>query len=295
MIVSLNGRLVPEKNAHISIHDRGFLLGDGLYETLRVYGGKPFLLEDHLRRLQTGLAFVGIAAPINRIRDAVLAVIRANKWQGGAVRITVTRGVGGPGLDPRTAKRPTILVTGRPFAGYPVRFSRKGMTAAVVSVRRNDPAALPPALKSISCLNNVLAKREALAMKADEAIFLTAEGSVAEGASTNVFTVKDGRLFTPALDGHQLAGVTRAFINRLARAEGIPVIEAKMSTNELFSADEMFFTNALMEIMPVSALLAKGRARRVWKIPGPITAALSICYTAARFRHMAATADKSAN
>ncbi len=282
MIVCLNGKLLPENKAHISIDDRGFLLGDGLYETLRVYGGRPFLLDEHLRRLKSGLTFVGINVSVPKIRAGILNVVRANKCKNAAVRVTVSRGVGAPGLDPSNAKQPTILITARPFTGYPKASRERGVTAAVVSVRRNDPEAVPPSLKSISLLNNVLAKREANKLKADEAIFLTAEGHVAEGATSNVFAIKEGRLFTPALDGHQLAGVTRAFVCRLGRREGLSVIETKMTVNDLFSSDELFLTNALMEVLPVTKLVQRGRSNRTWKKVGPVTAKLMICYTPGR-------------
>lgn len=277
MIVHLNGKLLPEGRAHISINDRGFLLGDGVYETLRVYRGRPFLLDDHLKRLSASLRVISLKPPasITAIGAAVRKTIQANRHDDAAVRITLTRGPGLQGLDPRPCKSPTLLITSRPYAGPDAKLARRGMTAAVVSVRRNSPRAVPPWIKATSCLNNVLAKIEANRKNADEGIFLTEEGTVAEGTASNIFLVKKDRVFTPSLDGTQLPGVARAFVCRLARKEGIRVVETKIGVRDLETADELFFTNSLIEVMPVTRLQsARPRALAI----GPITRRLKDCY-----------------
>lgn len=214
------------------------------------------------------------------VGQAVLKVVKTNRLAEAAVRITLTRGAGLPGLDPKNCKSPTLLITCRPFSGYPSNFTRKGMTAVVVGVRRNSPESLPPSVKSISCLNNVLAKIESQRSKADEAIMLSEDGLVAEGSVTNVFIVKEGAIYTPALDGRQLAGVTRNHVCQVARANGFRVVETKVSVHDLLSADEVFLTNSLMEVMPVAKVLV-GKTVKL-KPNWPITRQLMICYTPPR-------------
>ena len=171
-----------------------------------------------------------------------------------------------------------MLITARPFAGQAsVRaLVEKGLTLALVSVQRNTPRSTPPGIKSISCLNTVLAKMESLALGADEALLLTERGDVAEGSVSNVFIVKNGVLKTPRLDGNQLPGVTRAMVCALARRLKIPVQETTLKPAALFSADEVFLTNALMNVMRVKTLLWKDGARHRRNYgPSPVAAFLA--------------------
>ena len=280
MKVFLNGRTLPEERARISIHDRGFLCGDGVYETLRVYDGKPFLLHQHLDRLLTSLAKIKLRLPwsMKKIGEATVNVIRINRHREAAVRITVSRGPGPQGFDPRACKNPTILITSRPFSGYRSELYRTGMRVFVSSVRRNSPLALPPSIKSTSCINNILAKIEAVDRGMDEAVLLGDDGAVTEGTISNIFAVKRDRLLTPALNGGLLPGVTRAHVCRLARGEGLRVIETKLRPRDLLTADELFLTSSLMEIMPIGHF-----GRRKMKV-GPITRRLMICYTRPRLK-----------
>ena len=285
MMVFLNGRMIPESQAHISIHDHGFLYGDGVYETLRVRESVPLFLEEHMNRLKHSLKALSMASPLTSkaLSRAIHKLILVNRHKESALRLTITRGVGGHGFDPSLCKTPTILMTSRPFTGYPARFYKRGMIAALVSIQRNAPEALPPSVKSISCLNNILAKIESRKVKADEALMLSAGGSVAEGTVSNVFFVKQEQLFTPALDGHQLSGVTRACVCELARKEGFRVTETKVSVEDLMSADEVFLTSSLMEIMPVGKLVVDGKVHFVGTTMNwPITRRLMICYTSLR-------------
>jgi branched-chain amino acid aminotransferase len=158
----------------------------------------------------------------------------------------------------------------KPFDGYPAEFYRHGIRAAIVSIQRNSPESLPPSIKSISCLNGVLAKIESTRVKAQEGIMLDAQGHVSEGTVSNIFAVKNNTLLTPQLDGGLLAGVTRARVLRLARRAGYKTIEKKIVPRDLFNADEIFLTSTLMGVMPVRELLWKGK----------------VCF---RARHFAAT------
>jgi branched-chain amino acid aminotransferase len=236
-----------------------------VYDTLRVRGGRPLWLREHLRRL--GDALRRLHYP--RVRSAaqfgaiVRNVIRKNKLVDAAVRITVTRGPGGAGLDPRLCKHPTVLVTGRPFAGYPATLIERGIVLALVNVQRNTPRSTPPGVKNTSCLNMVLAKIESVQMGADEALLLDHKGNVAEGSVSNIFIVRNGALLTPRLHGHQLPGVTRALVIKAARSLKIAVREQTVHPAALFSADEIFVTNALMNVMPVRTLLWRKNSKPI--------------------------------
>jgi len=271
MQVFLNGKLVPEKKATVSIQDHGFLYGDGVYETIRVYGGRPFLLHEHLRRLNNSMRGIRLTPPLSLIDigHAVQKTILANRHKEAVIRLTVTRGPGAYGFDPALCDRPTLVITSTPFKPYPREYYRKGILVAVVSIQRNSPAALPPDVKSTSCLNGILAKMESLDLAAQEGLFLTEEGTLCEGTVSNVFLVKGDELLTPRLEGTLLPGVTREWVCMLARSSGIKVQETRISVSALIAADEIFLTNTTMEIMPVSRVVLNHTPRRKVFRTGP--------------------------
>jgi branched-chain amino acid aminotransferase len=289
MIVFLNGKIISDKKATVSIYDHGFLYGDGVYETIRVYGGRPFMLDEHLRRLNNSMKGIRLVPPVSlmEIGRAVVKTVRANRHKEAVVRITVTRGPGPYGFDPRPLKNPTLAITSQPFTPYPKTFTTRGITAAIVSVRRNSPLSLPPTVKSTSCLNNILAKMEANDLGADEAIFLSQENYVAEGTVSNVFMVRGKTVMTPRLEGFLLSGVTRNLTCRLAREAGFHVEEKRLSPADLAAADEIFLTNTTMEVMPVTRLIVHIHSdRRIFALgpaspkPGPITRRLMALFKA---------------
>jgi branched-chain amino acid aminotransferase len=257
MIVFLNGKWVPEKKATISISDHGFLYGDGVYETIRVYNGKPFLLSEHLRRLNNSMLGIRLSTPMSlmQIGFAIRKTIEMNKHKEAVVRLTITRGLGEYGFDPATCTKPTIVITSKPVAPYPATFYKKGILAAVVSVRRNAPEALSPSIKSTSCLNGILAKIESLDLAAQEGIMLGSDRCLTEGSVSNVFLVKQNHVMTPRLDDGLLAGVTRDWVCRLVKDAGYVLQEKKLGVSDLASADEIFLTSTIMEIMPVSRVV----------------------------------------
>lgn len=282
MDVFLNNRFVPFAQAAVSVHDHGFLYGDGVYETLRAYNGSVFLLNEHLKRLQHSVDGIQLKLPmpLKRIGRMIQRTVATNRHKEAVVRLTVTRGPGPYGFDPRACRTPTLAIVSLPFKPYPAWYYKKGITAALVSVRRNHPLSLPPHVKSISCLNGILAKIESIKRKAQEGLFLTLDGHVAEGTVSNVFAVRQGRLFTPALEGSLLAGVTRAHVCRLAGQAGYPVAEKRMPVSFLLSAEEIFLTNTTLEIVPVTRLLVsrslpqsllKRTGGWSWRAPGPVT------------------------
>jgi branched-chain amino acid aminotransferase len=266
----LNGRLVSEKQAKVSVLDRGFLYGDGVYETVRVYGGKIFRAENHWRRLDRSLKGLRMKAPWThaQLTRACEAVIRANRLQECLVRVTISRGVGEIGYDPRTCGKPTIAVLSSHIRKGLVDLWTNGVEAAIVSVRRNSLKSLSPAVKHTNCLNGILAKMESIDAGAFEGVFLNPEGHLAEGTISNIFIVKNGVAKTPSLDCGLLDGVTRAAILESAKAARIPVKETHIKPAEVYAADEVFLTSTTMEAMPV--VRVNGRKIGGGK-PGPVT------------------------
>jgi len=268
-LVHIDGRICPPAEAKISVFDRGFLYGDSVYETVSTMYGRLFALAEHLDRLERSAARIGLRAPpratIERaIGDTVQAAANAES----RVRVMLTRGVGKLDLDPASADDPQLIVVVMPFQPLPRALYQSGASAAVVSVVRNDPRAIDPAIKSGNYLNNVLALGEARRQGAHEALLCAADGSVAEGATSNVFLVKDGEVRTPGLDVGILEGITRAQVLALARANGIPAREARLRPEELRAADEAFITSATRGVLPITRIdgAAVGEGR-----PGPIT------------------------
>ena len=277
MLVYLNGHFLSPEQAQVSVFDHGFLYGDGIYETMRAYDGRIFLVDRHLDRLRRSGRAIGLRLPmtLDRIREALEESLRVNKLDDAYLRIQVSRGPGEIGLDPALCDAPTMVIATKAFKDYPSVQFEQGVSAAIVKTRRNHPLALPPAVKSTNFLNNILAKIESLKTKTAEGIMLNWEGYVAEGTISNVFIVKKDLLLTPHIKVGILEGVTRGLVLRLARKKRIKTREALLRPRDLYAADECFLTNTTMEIMPVTRIDRKriGSGR-----PGPITAALRQAY-----------------
>lgn len=253
MNIFLNKRLVPESDALVSVYDHGFLYGDGIYETMRVYDGVVFKLEKHLERLRRSASLTKLSVPeTGFITDAVFRTIEANKLSDAYVRVTVSRGKGPIGLDPDLCKEPTFVVIAEPFREYPGHLYSNGVKLIIAQTRRNLAGAINPRIKSLNFLNNIFAKMEAKERGAYEAIMLNAEGMIAEGTVCNVFFMKDNVLCTPAAEVGVLDGITRELVIELAKKSGLSVSEDRFYPEDLFSAGEVFFTNTTSEIMPVS-------------------------------------------
>ncbi len=287
MWVYLNGRFVDGKDAAISVFDHGFLYGDGVYETLRSYDGRFFMLQPHLARLQRSANLIGLELPIPLegwpplLREA----LARNELKEAHIRITLSRGEGGLGLDPALCRRPTVVIMAKPIARYPDRLFQEGVGLAIVTVRRNLVTALSPQIKSLNFLNNILAKQEADRAGAFDALMLNAEGLLTECTTSNVFFAREGRLYTPAVECGILDGITRDVVLTLAREQGIPAEEGRYPAERLASAEEAFLTNTSMEIMPVCAVDARplGAGR-----PGPLTLRLRSLFKASLARFLSA-------
>jgi branched-chain amino acid aminotransferase len=285
-VVNLDGNIVPPAQARVSAFDRGFLYGDSIYEVIRTYGGRPFELEAHLVRLRHSADRIGLepkwdgrrtAAEIERTLEASRGGDApdpaAAPWNVGEryLRVVMTRGAGEIGLDPALAVDPTALIIAQPLAGPPARAYSEGVAAAIVGLRRASPLAIDPSAKTGSHLPNVLALREARAAGAYEAFVLDEHGFVTEGSSSNVFAVRGGRVVTPPLAAGILEGVTRGVVLRLARSSDVDAEEMPLRGEDLESADEVFLTSTIREIVPVVRL---GATRVGSGRPGPVTSRL---------------------
>lgn len=270
MLIFINGSLVPDTEAKVSVFDRGFLYGDGVFETLRSYSGVIFRCDDHLDRLFDSANAISITLPLTKdyFKEALYKTLKGNNLSNAYLRLTVTRGEAEPGLDIGQSLKPTVTIISREFNGYPEDRYLKGIHAAIVHTRRMPPSALNPAIKSLNVLNNIMAKKEATGLGASEGIMLNTDGYVAEGTVSNIFIVKDGIIKTPSLDTGILNGVTRSVVISLAKETDIAILEQPIYPDELFNSDECFITNTSYEIMPVTTLNGRGLGNNQ---PGEIT------------------------
>jgi branched-chain amino acid aminotransferase len=276
--VHVDGHICLPEEAKVSVFDRGFLYGDSVYETIGTVRGRLFALSDHLDRLERSARGLSLRLPPRAtIEQAIHDTVAAAGNAESRVRVMVTRGSGKLDLDPASAGEPRLVVIVQPLAGPTRQMYDEGVAVAIVSVTRNLPGAIDPAIKSGNYLNNVLALGEARQRPGvHEAILLSAAGSVAEGASSNVFAVVGGTLRTPALSVGILAGVTRDKVMGLAREAGIAVAEVEfMSPDELRAAGEVFLTSAARGVLPVREVDGHPVGPGV---PGPVTRRLMGLY-----------------
>lgn len=255
MFVYMNGRFAKKDEVTISPFDHGFLYGLGVFETFRIYNGHPFLLDDHLERLNASLGVLNIEAEFTReetvkILDELLA---KNNLQNAYIRFNVSAGSGEIGLQTESYREPNIIIFAKPL---PPAGGMSEKKAFLLDLKRNTPEG-PERLKSHHYLNNVLAKREAGPAVDTEGIFLTSEGFLAEGVTSNIFWYRDGALFTPAVETGILNGITRRFVIALACNAGVEVREGFFKREEAENADEMFLTNSIQEIVPVTVFSGK--------------------------------------
>ena len=250
-IVYLNGSLLPRSQAKISPFDLGFLYGYGLFETMRAYTGHIFRLEKHLERLSQSAKLLGLPVIASDLKKACHNTMKANKLKDARIRLTVSIGEGEATPDVPKHPKPTVLVTAARYVPLSDEICRKGYRAVVSTIDRDSQSPLSH-LKSANYLNSILARREARAAGADEAILLNERGFLCEGSTSNIFLVSSGKLITPDVESGCLPGITRQVVIELARGLGTSISEREVKLEELLHADEAFLTNSIMELMPLA-------------------------------------------
>lgn len=270
MKIYLDGKFVDSADAKVSVFDHGLLYGDGVFEGIRLYNGNIFRLEEHLERLEYSAKAILLDLPLTRAQfsEATCETCRQNGLKDGYIRLVVTRGVGDLGLSPWLCAKATVFIIASKISLYPQEHYDNGLAIVTVPTRRISPAALPPTIKSLNYLNNILGKIEARQFGALEAIMLNDQGYVAECTADNVFIVLKGEILTPAASHGALKGVTRSTIFDIAAELKLPIREVNLTRYDLWVADECFLTGSGAEVIPTVKLdgrtIGDGR-------PGPIT------------------------
>ena len=250
--VFLNDGLTDLNKACVSIRDTGFLYGAGLFETMRSYNGTVFALDEHLHRLFSSIEALAINNTYSRsdIEDAIKAVLVANELTNARLRLTLTSGaITGEENLPQS----TLLVTASPITPYPKEYYEKGIKLILSPYRQNphDPTA---GHKTLSYFSRIFALNFAHTKGGVEAVWFTTSGFLAEGCISNIFLVKDSKIFTPTVQTPVLPGITRKMICRLAEENSIELVEKDLTIDDTLGADEVFITNSIMQVMPVNSL-----------------------------------------
>ncbi len=268
-LIYLNGEFVPAEQATVSVFDHGLLYGDGVFEGIRAYGGRVFRLEDHVRRLFDSAQALLLCVPMGQeeMCEAILETLRKNNLRDAYIRPIVTRGVGDLGLDPNKCSMATVIIIAVEWGAMYGDLYEVGLTAISVAVRRNSPDSLPPNIKSLNYLNNILAKIEANIKGGNEAIILDSRGLLSEGSGDNIFVIKEGKICTP-FTINNLKGITRDAVMELAKARGYDLQERDLGLFDLYTADEVFVTGTAAEVAPVTKV--DGRVVGTGK-PGKVT------------------------
>ncbi len=253
MKIFLNNQLVDSEEAKISVFDHGLLYGDGIFEGIRIYDGCIFKLEEHLVRLEQSAKALMLDIPMDQkaLTSAIADTCRANDLKDGYIRMIVTRGIGNLGLSIKNCKHPQLIIIADKIQLYPQEYYEKGLRIVTVPTRRNNPAALPPTIKSLNYLNNILAKIEAQNLGYEEAIMLNDQGFVSECTGDNIFIIKGGILYTPKISAGSLKGITREVVLNIAQKLNFKVSEADLTRYDTWVADEMFLTGTAAEIIPI--------------------------------------------
>ena len=254
MWVYLNDRIVQAERARVSVFDQGFLYGDGVFETVRVYDGRPVWLDRHLARLTCSCLQIRLPVPDKPWPVIFQKVIDKNRLDHALIRLTLSRGPRDPGGDGSAGANPTIVLSPRSLPHVTPSQRRKGVKLSLATIRRPSPRSGPAQAKTLNYLNNLLAKREAEERGAFEGLLLTTGGHVAECSMSNVFFVKDKTLYTPSLACGVLPGITRGVVLDVAPALGLQTREGRYRPEVLYEADECFLTGSGIGILPVQAI-----------------------------------------
>ncbi|RZN64564.1 MAG: branched-chain-amino-acid transaminase [Candidatus Methanoliparum thermophilum] len=270
-LVFIDGEYYEDNDAKISVLDHGFLYGDGVFEGIRAYNGKVFKLQEHIDRLYDSAKAIILDIPLKKeeMIENILDCIRKNNLSNAYIRVIVTRGKGDLGIDPSSCKRASIVIIAEEWDALFGNLYEKGLNAVTVSIRRNSYEAMPPGIKSLNYLNNILAKIESKIKGGDEAIILDVNGNIAEGSGENIFIIKNGIIYTPKTTTN-LKGITRETIIKIAEEKlGYTVKEEFFSLFELYTADEVFITGTAAEVAPIVSvdgrIIGDGRPGRITK------------------------------
>lgn len=277
MFVYVNGSFLDSKKAAISVWDRGLSLGDGLFETMRVYQGEPFLIKEHLKRLKKGCRELLINRPgeFPRLDSIGRELLRRNHIQEGSLRITLTRGIYKGGLEFSPDHQPTLIITGVPLKPHPLQSYKKGEAILISHLQKPRSSLRMDTVKSTNYLVPILARQKAFSKGYHEAVLLNEKGKLTECTTSNIFFVKNKILHTPALAAGLLNGITRQKIIQLAKNMGIPCKEGFYPESELKKAQEVFISSSLREILPVNRV---DKTKIGNGIVGPYTSRLIIAY-----------------
>lgn len=273
----MNGHMVAESDARVSVFDHGLLYGDGVFEGIRFYAKRAFRLEGHLERLERSAAAIRLALPYPRVAliGAVESVIAHTALDNGYLRLVITRGPGDLGLDPRSCRSPTAFVAAAPLRLF-AEDAAAGIAVIVASVRQTGIDSLDPRIKSLNYLSRILARMEAVDSDASEAVMLNRQGHIAEGTGDNVFLVRDGVLLTPPPSDGALEGVTRDVVLGLAREIGLPCRQESLGAYDLYACDEAFLTGTGAGIVPIR--MVDGRSIKA--CPGPVFCRIAAAFEA---------------
>jgi branched-chain amino acid aminotransferase len=276
MIIYLDGKYLPDDQARVSVFDHGFLYGDGVFEGIRAYHGRIFRLKEHLDRLFDSAKTIDLSPPITKeeMTEAICETLRRNNLTDAYIRPIITRGVGDLGLDPRKCPKASVVIIAVSWGAMYGDLYEKGLKAVTVSVRRNPAECLPPNVKSLNYLNNILAKIEANYKGGDEAIFFDTNGYISEGSGDNLYIVKNGEILTPPTLNN-LRGITRMVVLEISKSLGITLKEQNIGYFDLYTADEMICTGTAAEVAPITWV--DGRTIGSGK-PGPVTRQLMAAF-----------------
>lgn len=255
--VWLDGKLVDQADAKVSVYDHGLLYGDGCFEGIRAYDGRVLKLRSHLKRMFSSAERIRLkpAYTPEQIEKAIRDTLSANGMRDAYIRLIFTRGAGTLGLHPFRCPVPGTIVITDKIQLYPNELYENGMKVIVAQRPRIPIACLDPAIKSLNYLNNILAKIEAIDAEVLEAIMLNVDGYVAECTGDNIFIIKDGKIATPSADAGILHGITRQFVaHEIGPALGYKVIEKMMKLDEVLNADEVFLTGTAAEVIGVNQI-----------------------------------------
>ncbi len=252
LLIYLDGKLVPESEAKVSVFDHGLLYGDGCFEGIRIYNGRVFRLTEHLVRLYESARSICLTIPISieEMEKATVETVAANKLRDGYIRLLITRGVGPLGLNPYQCPKAGIIIIASGITLYAAEKYETGLNLITCATRRPTPAALSPQVKSLNYLNNIMAKIECIQAGCEEGIMLNEQGYVAECTGDNVFVIKSGQVYTPTIASGALNGITRMAVIEVMREMGLQVHEITMTRHEIYTADECFLTGTAAEVIP---------------------------------------------